>query len=98
MTDSGSSEFDLTTEDAMARLNVVEDYDPGGGPGPCVHTLAEAAFGLLGAHWRVDDVRDFFDRHGAVTAGPMASAMQHGVACVGDGRRLYFATKPQESA
>lgn len=83
----------VPVDEAMERLEVIPDYDPGDGPGPCVHTFAQSAFALLGAHWSLSSVREFFEKHGVEEAGPEATAMRHGLVVVGDGRTIFFETK-----
>lgn len=78
---------------AIERLQVVPDYDPGGGegPGPCVHTFTGGPF-LIGAHHRLNEVRADFERAEQLEAckGPVG----HDIATVIDGRLLYYETKP----
>lgn len=86
----------VTVEDAIARLAVVEDYDPGDGPKPCVHTFVAAGFGLIGAHWSIKDARAAFERWGVEEAGPSAVAMDHGLVVVEkepDRRAVFFETR-----
>lgn len=94
------TEFQVPVDDAMARLAVIEDYDCGNGPEPCVHTFAASGFGLLGAHWSVGDVREFFERCGVDEAGPTAAGMKHGLVATekkGDGRdrTIFFETRDE---
>lgn len=90
------SGYTVSVEDAMARLDVIPDYDPGDGPQPCVHTFAQAAFGLLGAHWDLPSVYAWFVAHGVEESGETATAMGHGLVSMGDGRTLFFATRKRE--
>lgn len=89
------SEYAVPVEDALQCLDVIPDYDPGDGPKPCVHTLAESSFGLLGAHWDLDSVREFFERHGVEKSGQQATATGHGLVAVDREQRrtIFFATK-----
>lgn len=81
-------------DEALARLDVIEDYDPGDGPKPCVHTFVDAAFGLLGAHWSLEDLRELIEEHGVETSGEMATAMHHGLVVLRPSRGpLFLATK-----
>lgn len=80
--------------EAMERLAVIPDYDPGDGEKPCVHTFAQSNIGLLGAHWSLTEVREFFGAHGVEESGPAATAMSHGLVAMGDGRTIFFETKP----
>lgn len=91
------NEYAVTVEDAMSRLDVLPDYDPGTGPQPCVHTFAQSAVGMLGAHWPLDDVRAYFAQHGVEEAGEQAQAMRHGLVVTGGGRTIFFATKGTEA-
>lgn len=86
------SEYALTVEEAMARLVVVEDYDPGGeeGPGPCVHTFRESPFAMLGAHWRIADAKAAMEKYGVAEAGPQATAAGHGVVVIDDNGPVFF--------
>lgn len=86
------SEYALTVEEAMSRLVVVEDYDPGGteGPGPCVHTFRETPFAMLGAHWRVSDAKAAMEKYGVEEAGAQATAAGHGVVVIDDSGPVFF--------
>jgi hypothetical protein len=88
----GQQQHTVTVDEAMDQLAVIPDYDPGDGPQPCVHTFALSAFGLLGAHWSVDNAREFIEKHGAQKAGGMAAAMGHSLVVKGDGRTIFFET------
>lgn len=92
MTDS----YVVPVEEAMQRLAVIEDYDDGGGPRPCVHTFMSSSFGLMGAHWGVDDARRAFETWGVEEAGEQAQAMKHGLVCIEErsGRKVpvFFET------
>lgn len=98
---SKTSEYAVPVEDAIERLDVTPDYDPGDGEGPCVHSFAASAFGLLGAHWKLDKVEALFREHGVEEAGPEMTGMRHGLVCVfeddGCTRTLFFATKEPEN-
>lgn len=85
-------EYAVAVDEAIRRLAVIPDYDPGDGPKPCVHTLADSPIGLLGAHWSVDAARAFMEEHGVEESGPSATAMQHGLVVVGGGRTIFFET------
>ena len=85
----------LTVDEAISRLAIVPDYDPGGteGPGPCVHTFRDAAFGLIGAHWRVGEARTLMEKFGVEESGPQAMAMSHGVVVVDKAGSVFFETR-----
>lgn len=88
------NDYAIPTDEAIARLDVIPDYDPGDGPKPCAHTLIESGIGLLGAHWSVDDLRALFDEHGVEEAGEGATAMGHGLVVLRpDHGPLFIATK-----
>ena len=93
------SEYSVPVEDALGRLAVIPDYDPGDGLKPCVHSFAQSAFGLLGAHWDLDSVREFFEKHGVEEAGEQAQAMRHGLVVVaregGRTRTIFFETRAE---
>lgn len=82
----------LTTEEAVERLEIIEDYDAGSGPGKCVHSLREGPFMLLGAHWYLDDVIKTFDQFGPQEAGPDATAANHGIVVIDDTGPVFFGT------
>jgi hypothetical protein len=86
--------YGVPVEDAMARLDVIPDYDAGNGPEPCVHTFAQSQVGLLGAYWDLPSVEAFMRKHGVEKAGEQATAMNHGLVVVGGGRTIFFATAP----
>lgn len=77
----------------MRRLAVVPDYDAGTGLGPCVHTYAQSAIGLLGAHWYLPDVEAFFEEWGVSESGPDAQSMSHGLVVVAERRTIFFETR-----
>lgn len=91
------NDYAIPVEDAMQRLDVIPDYDPGDGPGPCVHTFAESGFGLLGAHWHLEDIEGFMRRWGVEEAGEMATAMGHGLVVPKSDRlgSLFIATRKE---
>lgn len=88
----------IPVDEAMERLAVIPDYDPGDGPGPCVHTFADSTFGLLGAHWKLDAARAIFERCGVEESGPMAAGMRHGLVVIDldEHRTIFFETKEAE--
>jgi hypothetical protein len=91
----------IDADEAIARLDVIPEYDAGNGPGPCVHTFADAAFGLLGAHWYLDDLTEFMRRNVVQASGPMAVGMGHALVVLSDERPgpLFLATRePAEVA
>lgn len=88
-----SETYAVPFEEAIARLDVIPDYDAGDGPGPCVHTFAQSAIGMLGAHWDLPSAEAFIRQHGAEEAGGMAKASGHGIVVQGDGRTIFFATR-----
>lgn len=93
---NATNDTPLTVDEAIDRLMVVEEYDCGNGPEPCVHTFVEGGIGLLGAHWPLADVRAAFERWGVARSGPAATAMRHGLVVVeGDPypRSVFFETK-----
>lgn len=83
----------MTVEEAVARLAVIEAYDNGGGPAPCVHTFRVGAL-MLGAHWTVEQARAAFEEHGvAETTDPRMRALGHGL-CIHDNTGpVFFETK-----
>ena len=93
------NEYAVSLDDAMAMLAVEEEYDAGNGPEPCVHTFAQAGFGLLGAHWSVESVRDLITDQGVERSGDAATAMGHGLVVVRPEPHgpLFIATKDGES-
>lgn len=93
MTEDRPSEYAVTLEDALARLDVYPDYDE---HGPAVHTFIEAGFCLVGAYWPLSDVRAVIERHGVQRSGPSASELDHGLAVVRPSPHgpLFLATKP----
>lgn len=95
---SDDERVQVPTDEAMAMLAVIEDYDPGAGPEPCVHSFRQAAFGLIGAHWPVEKVRAAFEEHGAELSGPLMAGMGHGLALTDKTGVLFFATKEAPDA
>jgi hypothetical protein len=88
------SEYAVAPEAAMRRLEIVPDYDSGSGSFPHVHTFIDAGFGLVGAHWLLDDAWAAFSRHGVETSGDQAQAMKHGLVVVDPARGpVFFATR-----
>lgn len=96
------SEYAVPVDEAVKRLAVVEDYDDGGGPRPCVHTFVSGSFGLMGAHWGVEEARKAFETYGVEESGDQARAMNHGLVCIEDrdGRQVpvFFETKAADGA
>ena len=82
----------VPVDEAVERLAVIEDYDPGDGPKPCVHTFRAGAM-LIGAHWSVEKVREAFEEHGVEESGPTMQSMGHGLAIVDDAGPVFFETK-----
>jgi len=89
------SEYALTVDEALARLAVVPDYDPGGvgGPRPCVHTFRDAAFGLIGAHLTLETARAAMEKFGVAESGPEATALRHSVVVIDDTGSVFFETR-----
>ncbi len=89
-----SDEYAVPVDEAMKRLAVQPDYDCGNGPEPCVHTYADSAIALIGAHWSLPDVRAFFEQWGVEESGESAQAMRHGLVVVAEGgkRTVFFET------
>lgn len=100
-----SREYEVPVLDALDRLDVIQGYDCGNGPEPCVHTFAQSGIGLLGAHWSLSSIRPFFERWGVHEAGPEATAANHALVVVTDededesgrSRTIFFATLPHAS-
>lgn len=92
------SDYSLTTEEALSRLAVIANYDPGGegGPRPCVHTFRDAPLGLIGAHWSIEDARAAMEEFGVAIAGPQATAAGHGVVVIDKTGSVFFETLPTE--
>lgn len=88
-----AEDYSVAVEEALDRLAVVEDYDPGDGEQPCVHTFRSTAIALLGAHWSVEDARAAFEKYGVAEAGEQAKAMNHGLVVIDDGGPVFFETK-----
>lgn len=82
----------VPVDEAVARLDVTEDYDCGNGPEPCVHTFRETAFGLLGAHWSVEEARAMMEKHGVEESGPAATGMNHGLVVIDENGPVFFET------
>ncbi len=85
---------ELTVEEAMQRLDVIDDYDPGDGPKPCVHTLRSPGVGMaIGAHWSLQNVRALMEKFGVAESGQNAEQMGHGLVVIDDVSPLFLATK-----
>lgn len=87
-----STRVTIPLEEALARLAVIEDYDPGDGPKPCVHTFRGGS-ALLGAHWSVEEARAAMEKHGVEESGPFMQAMGHGLATMDDTGPVFFETQ-----
>lgn len=84
----------ISVDEAIDRLAVVPDYDPGGegGPGPCVHSFATAGgIGLIGAHLRLDEVRELFER--AELLHECEGPVGHNIATIENDCLLYWETE-----
>jgi hypothetical protein len=85
----------VPVDEAISRLAVIEDYDAGNGPEPCVHTF-RASMMLLGAHWSVVDARKAFETYGVEESGPSMQSMGHGLAIVDDDGPVFFETRAEK--
>jgi hypothetical protein len=87
----------LTVEQALERIEITPDYDPGGvgGPRDCVHTLRSSGFMQIGAHWDVNDLRAAMQKHGVEEAGPEATGHGHGLVMIDDHGPVFIATKQE---
>lgn len=85
----------VATDEALAMLAVIEDYDAGGGPEPCVHSYRASEIGLIGAHWPVEKVRAVFEEYGVELAGEFMTAIGYGLAVIDSTSPVFFATKDQ---
>jgi hypothetical protein len=84
------SEYAISVDEAVERLVIQPDYDPGDGPQPGVHTFRSAPFGLLGAHWSVESARAAMERHGVEEAGEQARQMGHGLVVIDSTGPVFF--------
>lgn len=93
------ADYTVPIDEAMRRLDIIPDYDPGDGPKPCVHTFVGGVI-PVGAHWAVEDVRALFEEHGVEESGEMATAMGHGLVVVrpAPSGPLFIATREPETA
>ena len=82
----------VPVDQAIERLAVIPDYDPGDGPKPCVHTFRGGSGMMLGAHWSVAAARAVMERYGVKESGPMATAMRHGLVVTDDTGPVFFET------
>lgn len=91
-------DYSISTDEAVERLVIQHDYDPGGGQGPtdCVHTFRDAGFGLIGAHMTVKEARVAFEKYGAQQAGPSATETGHGIVIVDETGPLFFEAHPAQ--
>lgn len=84
------SEYSVSLEDALARVVVKPDYDPGSGPGECVHTFRPSVMGLIGAHWYLADLREAMERYGVEDAGELATERGHCLVLIDDDGPLFI--------
>lgn len=82
--------YSVPVEQAIERLVVIPDYDPGDGPQPCVHTFRSSPVGLLGAHWSVESARAAMEEFGVEEAGEQASAMDHRLVVIDKTGPVFF--------
>ena len=68
-------DWSVPLDEAIERLVITEDYDPGGqgGPRDCVHTLADGPF-MLGAHHDKAELVETMREKGVENSGPDATA------------------------
>lgn len=92
------SDYAVGIDEARERLDVIEDYDDGGGPRPCVHTFRSGAIGLLGAHWGVEEAIAAMREYGVEESGLDAQAMGHGLVIIDKTGPVFFATRQEVSA
>jgi hypothetical protein len=63
--------------------------------GDSIHTFIESMSGvLLGADWERDEILKVLKAGEPERTGPAASGMNHGLAVITPGRRLFIETKP----
>ena len=84
----------MKIEDAMAKLNVIPDYDPGGGPTDCVHTFRTGSGIILGAHWTLKEAREAMEKHGVNEVPGFAG---HTIAVVDDIGPVLFEAKVSDA-
>jgi hypothetical protein len=87
------SEYRISKEDALKRLDINPDYDQGDGPQPHVHTIRQGGPMLVGANWTMDQVEKAIDKYGIEEAGEEAEGMGHGLVLIDDAGPVFFATK-----
>ena len=87
------SEYRISIEEAMERLDIIPDYDQGDGPEPHVHTLRQAGPALLGAHWQLTEIVAAAEKYGIEEAGMKAEQLKHGLVIIDDNGPCFLATK-----
>ena len=93
MTTDDRSEYRISKEVALERLDIIPDYDQGNGPEPHVHTFRQAGPALLGAHWTMEQVEQSIDQFGIEEAGDAANEMGHGLVIIDGTGPCFLATK-----
>jgi len=90
-----TEDYSIPLDEALQLLDVIPDYDPGDGPKPCVHTFLNGAWGLVGAHWSVENLTALMQEHGVLLSGEMATRRGHGLVVVRPEPQapLFIATK-----
>jgi hypothetical protein len=90
-------EYTVDLTDAVRRLNVIDGYDAGNGPGTCVHTFRDSPAGLLGAHWYLDDLKALMAEHGVEESGAAAKSTGHGLVVIDKWGPLFIGTKQDDA-
>jgi len=82
----------LTPEEAIRRLEITPDYDPGGGVGPtdCVHSFRS----FLGAHWELPEVEALINRQGGADWDREAM-LDHCIVVTDSTGPIRFEAKPE---
>ena len=93
-------DWSVPLAEAVERLVITEDYDPGGvgGPRDCVHTLADGPF-MLGAHHDKLELVETMREKGVEDTGPDATAAGYALAIKSyfkTGAALFIAARPSE--
>lgn len=86
-------DVELTAAEAIERLSVIPDYDPGGeeGPGPCVHSITGPPL-MIGAHHRLPAVEA--DLREAIEIREVKGFANHDVGAKhADGKVRYYEVK-----
>ena len=85
----------LSVDDAIERLDT---WTEGDSEDRSVHTFLSSPIGLIGADWSLKSIREAMERGTVELSGEQATAMNHGIVILEEGKPpVFVATKVEEN-